>query len=258
MTTIKTAIVQEIANPDNPYQATQVLQRGVDVFEHLVGKVSWVEMLLRLFREQSPTVEECQLLETLAVAVMNPGPRDNSVYAAMCGGAGQSSSAGCLTAAVLAGAGRHLGAREVFECMTQWSQRDMRLEAWLEPLSSRKREGVWPAISTPAGWDEAVPCLSAPLEQLLFALKSAGSFNDAPLGWCCTHYSVLSQRHQASCTLPLIASTVFHTLGLTAVQGEMLFILLRLPGAAAHSAEQASLNYRDFPFPTISYPREGV
>jgi citrate synthase len=37
-------------------------------------------------------------------------------------------------------------------------------------------------------------------------------------------------------------------LGFTPDQGEMLHLLLRLPGAAAHALEQREQGHKDFPF----------
>jgi citrate synthase len=37
-------------------------------------------------------------------------------------------------------------------------------------------------------------------------------------------------------------------LGCTPEQGEMLFLLLRLPGAAVHALEQKHTGYKNFPF----------
>jgi len=40
-------------------------------------------------------------------------------------------------------------------------------------------------------------------------------------------------------------------LGFSPEQGEMLYLLLRLPGAAAHGLEQRALGYKRFPFPPV-------
>ena len=45
-----------------------------------------------------------------------------------------------------------------------------------------------------------------------------------------------------------VAAAALFDLGFTAEQAEMLFLLLRLPGAAAHALEQQALGWRKFPF----------
>ena len=47
------------------------------------------------------------------------------------------------------------------------------------------------------------------------------------------------------CPLPAAA---FYDLGFNPRQGEMLFLLLRLPGAAAHSLEQRENGWRNYPY----------
>jgi citrate synthase len=44
-----------------------------------------------------------------------------------------------------------------------------------------------------------------------------------------------------------VAAAAFCDLGFDAQQGEMLYLLLRLPGAAAHALEQR-LAFKSFPF----------
>ncbi len=45
-----------------------------------------------------------------------------------------------------------------------------------------------------------------------------------------------------------VAAAAFRDLGLNAEQGEMLYLLLRLPGAAAHALEQKQVGFKRFPF----------
>jgi citrate synthase len=45
-----------------------------------------------------------------------------------------------------------------------------------------------------------------------------------------------------------VISASFTDLKLIGEQGEMLYLLLRLPGAAVHALEQQSLGIRNFPF----------
>ncbi|MGC2166803.1 MAG: hypothetical protein WA632_12425, partial [Gallionella sp.] len=102
---IHTRIWQEEAEPDNAFAAASCHCHGYDVFGELLGKASWIEYLFLLFRGEAPTVQQAKLLEGLAIALANPGPRDASIHAAMCGGVGGSTSASCLTAALAVGAG---------------------------------------------------------------------------------------------------------------------------------------------------------
>jgi citrate synthase len=48
-----------------------------------------------------------------------------------------------------------------------------------------------------------------------------------------------------------VAAAAFADLGFTPAEGEMLFLLLRLPGAAAHALEQEGNGFRRFPFYSV-------
>ena len=49
-------------------------------------------------------------------------------------------------------------------------------------------------------------------------------------------------------TFTMIFATAFTDLELTSEQGEMLFLLLRLPGAASHALEQKNNGWKKYPF----------
>ena len=130
METIHTRIWQEEAEPDNAFAAKACHCHGYDVYGEMLGQASWIEYLFLLFRGDAPTVQQAKLLEGLAIALANPGPRDASVHAAMCGGVGGSTSASCLMAALAVGAGGSGGAREVFNAMRDWQARGTDLALW--------------------------------------------------------------------------------------------------------------------------------
>ena len=98
--TIRSRIWEESPEADNPFAAAACYCSGFDVYGDLLGKASWIEYLYLLFRQDPPTPSETKLLEGLAVAIANPGPRDHSVRAAMCAGVGGSSGASALMAAL--------------------------------------------------------------------------------------------------------------------------------------------------------------
>src|SRR6185436_9047585 len=60
----------------------------------------------------------------------------------------------------------------------------------------------------------------------------------------------LALEEAAGCPIGMsgVASAALMDLGMSPSQGEMLFLLLRLPGAAAHALEQREYGYRNFPF----------
>ena len=111
---IRSKIWREEPEPDNPFATRAAYCRGYDVYGEMLGQARWVEMLYLLFQNEAPTKSQADMLEALAVGLANPGPRDASVHAAMCGGVCGSTAASSLMAALAVGAGQLTGGREVF------------------------------------------------------------------------------------------------------------------------------------------------
>jgi citrate synthase len=249
METIHTRIWQEEAEPDNAFAALSCHCHGYDVYGELLPQASWIEYLFLLFRGEAPTVQQTRLLEGLAIALANPGPRDAAVHAAMCGGVGGSTSASCLMAALAVGAGASGGAHEVFNMMQDWQARGTDLALWQSGLSVKPADNpadIWPTAGHPAGFDpHGVRCTTPVLQTLahLAALECVPS-----LSWLRANRAVLESAAGLPLAMVGVAAAALRDLGCTPEQGEMLFLLLRLPGAAVHALEQKHYGYKKFPF----------
>ena len=269
MEAIHTRIWQEEAEPDNAFAALSCHCHGYDVYGDLLVHASWIEYLFLLFRGDAPSRQQARLLEGLAIALANPGPRDAAVHAAMCGGVGGSTSASCLMAALAVGAGASGGAREVFNAMNDWQARGTELALWQKGLSEKPvgdPADVWPAAGHPAGFDPYGVRCATPVQQTLSQLASMECGKS--LAWLHANRTSL----EAAAGLPLamsgVAAAALHDLGLSPAQGEMLHLLLRLPGAAVHALEQKDYGYKKFPFfqielendpgPVVTSDREGA
>src|SRR5690242_8530481 len=110
----------EEPEPDNPFAARAAYCHGYDVYGEMLGRSGWADMFFLLFRGEAPTRTQRSMLEILAVALANPGPRDASVHAAMCGSVGGSAAAASLMAALAVGAGSSGGAREIALVLEAW------------------------------------------------------------------------------------------------------------------------------------------
>lgn len=248
---IHTKIWQEEPEPDNPFAARAAFCRGYDVFGEMVGEARWVEMLFLLFRDELPDISALDMLEALAVALANPGPRDPSVHAAMCGGVAGSSAAASLIAALSVGAGRYRGARDVFEAMAAWDACGTDMGGWIAYLHADPEEvvDIWPRREHPPGFDPHGVSASGIVRQLLGTLVKVGA--SPRLSWLAQH----QQELEAATGLPLeisgVAAAAFSDLGFTPAEGEMLYLLLRLPGAAAHALEQERNGFKRFPFYSV-------
>ena len=210
-------------------------------------------MIILLFRSDLPCKREIDMLEALAVGLANPGPRDPSVHAAMCGGVGGSLAAASLMAALSVGAGRNGGAREVFDAMNIWTTCGTGLDSWDGKDSAATPDiiDVWPDRGHPAGFDPHGAGTPTVVLQLLDKLAEIGG--TPRLTWLAQHRISLEQRIRLPLAFTGVAAAAFADLGLTPQEGEMLYLLLRLPGAAAHAVEQGQHGYRHFPFYPVEF-----
>lgn len=245
---IHTRIWNEEPEEDNPFATRAAYCRGYDVYGEMVGNARWVEMLYLLFRPELPDASALNLLEALAVALANPGPRDPSVHAAMCGGVGGSTAAASLIAALSVGAGRYGGARDVFDAMTVWNMCGDDFASWPVHAISCKTDSadIWPEAQHLPGCDPHGRSMPAVVTQSIQSLARAGK--TPRLTWLADHWPRLLEQTRLPLAISGVAAAALADLGFTPDEGEMLYLLLRLPGAAAHALEQKGYGYRRFPF----------
>lgn len=249
--TLRTAIWQEEPEPGNPFAARSARCHGYDVYGQMLPSARWVEMLFLLLRGEAPDAAQAALLETLAVALANPGPRDASVHAAMCAGVGGSPAAACLVAALSVGAGRRDGARDVFLAMTLWQHCGTELAAWRARLREPVHDlPIWPESAQAPGFDPHGAGIPGVVLQALQVLASRSPGPRLP--WLLAHHAALQDIARGPLTLAGVAAAAFADLGFAPEEGEMLHLLLRLPGAAAHALEQARTGHKRFPFFSLS------
>jgi len=241
---------EEEATGDDLFTAQACYCGGYDVYRDILEQASYPEYLYLLFRGERPSPQFARALEILAIAIANPGPRDPSVHAAMCAGVGGSPAAAGLMAALAAGAGVSGGAREVFLCMQLWAHCANQLEAWQEalhtPCATGKKMEVWPATEHPPGFTPYSQHCPQPVRQTLAAL--APHLNNGHIAWLQKHRESLEQTSDCPLAMTGVIAAALTDLGFTPAAGEMLTLLLRLPGAAAHALEQGETGIRHFPF----------
>jgi citrate synthase len=245
---IRTRIWQEEAETDNPFAARAAYCHGYDVYGDMLGRARWSEMLYLLFRGEAPSAAAADLLETLAVALANPGPRDASVHAAMCGGVGGSPSASCLMAALAVGAGELSGGREVHLAIEAWDVCGTDPIAWRDRLAgpAAVKPSIWPQPEHPPGFDPNGVRAPLPVLQTLSCLAQRSPGPRLP--WLAANRETLESAAGRPLALSGVAAAALADLGFIPEQGEMLYLLLRLPGAAAHALEQRHHGYKKFPF----------
>jgi citrate synthase len=256
--TIRTRIWCEEPEPDNPYSTRTAYCRGFDVYGEMLGQARWVEMLYLLFHDEPPTRAQADMLEALALALANPGPRDPSVHAAMCGGVCGSGAAASLMAALAVGAGQLAGGREVFLAMQGWAACGTDLEAWRAWFATPAATAgsVWPDPEHPPGFSPQRGETATPVKQTLSCL--ARMSQNGRLSWLDANRSAVEAVAGRPLALAGVAAAALVDLGFAPEQGEMLHLMLRLPGAAAHALEQRPLGYKKFPFGTIELENDSA
>lgn len=245
---IHTAIWQELPAADDPYAAETCYCRGFDVHEDLLRHASWIDYLFLLFKGEPPTAQQHQLLELLAMGLANPGPRDHSVRAAMNAGVAGATAASTLMAALAVGAGALGGGQDVFHAVERWQRIGPDIDAWVHDLASPqvRPTDIWPDFAHPPGFDPNRAHCSPVDVKLLQQLATVDTA--ASVRWLDANRSRLEQAAGVAVCVSGIAAAAFVDLEFDAATAEMAYLLLRLPGAAAHGLEQRDYGWRRYPF----------
>lgn len=246
---IHTRIWEVEPEPDNPFAPAACFCHGYDVYGDILTQASWIEYLYLLFHGERPAPAQAALLERLAIALANPGPLDHSVQAAMNAGVGRSTAASTLMAALAVGAGNLGGAREVHVAMGYWRDCGQDLDKWSRRLTDPPREertDIWTPMEHAPGFDPHGVRCATPVLRTLAVL--AGLSPGAALPWLRDRREALEGCANLPLALSGVAAAALVDLGLDPEQGEMLYLLLRLPGAAVHGLEQREYGWRRYPF----------
>src|SRR5690606_27769576 len=135
-------------------------------------------------------------------------------------------------------------AREVFLAVLDWQECGCDLAAWRTRIAGRPDlgEDIWPTPEHAAGFD--VNGVSTPLivRQTLDAL--AQTSQGPCLAWLQSNRVMLEEAARSPLAMTGVAAAALADLGFEPAQAEMLFLLLRLPGAAAHALEQGGNSYK--------------
>lgn len=246
---LQTAIWQELPEADNAFATKQAFCHGYDVYGDVLTKASYSEYLYLLFKGERPTSQQALLLDKLAIVVANLGPRDHSIRAAMNGGVGGSTAAGCLMAALAVGAGQYGGAHEVFHALNIWQfagQDINRCQQAMTQLLTNKEVDIWQPMEHVAGFDpHSVSCPTIILQSLEYLV---GLMPNGYLAWLLNNRLELEQIAKGTLAMTGVFAAACLDLDFNAEQAEMLFLQLRLSGAAVHALEQQQLGWKKFPY----------
>ena len=240
---------EEVAEDDNPFATKEAYCHGYNVYEDILQKATWFEYLYLMFKGEKPTEIQAKLLEKLAIALANPGPREASVRAAMNGGVGGSTHAASLMAALAIGAGQYGGAQEVSVCVSLWNKNGFDFDKWNHCLlcpNEHYQEDIWLPFEHAPGFDPNGIAFSSVSAGILNALSSLSE--DGALAWLSQNKEKLEAEMGYPLSLSGIAAAAFYDLGFDEKAAAYLYLIFRLPGAAVHAIEQEGMGWKKFPF----------
>lgn len=245
---VATRIWCEQPSADNPYIATHALCHGYDLFE-LMEKRSFIDVFYLLFRGELPGKAEAQLLQTLMIALINPGPRHPATRAAMNVGVGKTDPVHILPIASAILGGEFQGGGEIEKAMRFLrKQQNSDPRVFAQSLLQKNNlaqadtddESSLPGFGRHYG---GVNLLANNIAARLMELEGAG----AALCWGHQLAEQLEPKGIGWFTTG-IAAAVFADLGFQPRAGGCLFQLLSAPGLVAHGLELANKPITAMPF----------
>ena len=239
-----TRIWSEQPSEDNPYIAAKTFCHGYDLIE-LMEKRSFIDVFYLLFRGELPTKPEAQLLQSLMIALINPGPRHAATRAAMNVGVGKTDPLHILPIASAVLGGAHLGGGEIESAMRFLRKRhheDPALVAneMINTQQEQEHENNYAGFGKQYG---GVDLMTNTIAQQLLTMRAAG---DA-LRWG-HQFAAALEPHGVGWLTTGIAAAVFADLGFHPRAGGCLFQLFGAPGLVAHGLELANKPITAMPF----------
>jgi len=246
-----TRIWSEEPSSDNPYIAASALCHGYDLVE-LMEKRSFVDVFYLLFRGELPNPQEATLLQTLMIALINPGPRHPATRAAMNVGIGKTDPLHILPIASAVLGGEHLGGGHIENIMRFFRKqqasdpREFAQTVLRQVNEQANKQTNESSASFPPGYGVrygGIDLMPVAIANQLATLDGAGK----ALKWGCELNTHLQPQSIGWLTTG-VAAAVFADLGFQPRMGGALFQLLGAPGLVAHGLEVANKPITAMPF----------
>ncbi|MCI5208555.1 MAG: citrate synthase [Candidatus Electrothrix sp. ATG2] len=246
-TRIVTRIWDEQPCADNPYLADRCRCHGYDMLE-LLKKKSYIEILYLLFMGELPTPAQSELLESLFIAFINPGPRHPATRTAMNAGVGKTYSHNILPISIAILGGGHLGGEEVTGAMyfLRKNQQTEPNNTLVDILAEAEcpDEGDWHIVPGFGNRFNGIDPMPGKIANKLLSLPGSGK----AIAWGNKFASVLKPHGMGWLSTGVVAA-VLCDLGFHPRAGAGLFQLLSGPGLLAHGLELANKPITAMPFP---------
>lgn len=228
-----TAICLEEARADNPFVAEQRYIRGYSV-DDLWQHSSIVEVLLLMFTGDIPSRTRVAVFERLFVGLMNSGPRDVGVRAAMTAGVSNTAGEHLLPIGLIASGGERNGANEVREAcrfIVKYSKTDP-LACARQRIEQLQNQHEHAAPGFGGHYGTVDPILARLADDCFALLPDSRIFN-----WCRQFNGELGRGQQGWLASGLVAA-VCCELGIRATEAVAIYQLCKAPGIAAQGFEQ--------------------
>lgn len=256
--TITTAIWREEAHPNDAFIAKECFLRNIPFLADngILSHASAFEAFYFGYTGIKPQSWQTSLLEKMAVAAMTVGPRSYPARAAIAAGAGNSTIASMVTAAVAGASGQQGGGHELVQLLGYWSKFGTDIEAWQaqlkqdltskDNLENTEVLSVWPKLAHPPGHDpnsrENSPIVITVLEQLSSLSKCKA------LPWLAKHREMLESNVDMPMTLVAVIAAGFHDLDFQPPAAEFFWLWMLLVASGLHGIEQLSFGAEKYPF----------
>lgn len=246
-----TALCLEVAADNNPFLTEKRYLAGYDI-EALTAKVSYIESLFLLFKQELPTPQQAALLNALFVALINAGPRDEAVRASMAAGVSKTRVEHLLPIGLSVLGGSNNGAQTVEKAYSFIEQQviksqldnnslnlkllDNLVEKLLDKIPNANDRNQQLLTQHCPGFGQHygdIDELTARLSQSIFEMMP----NSIVFAWCLAFNQKLN-KHKVGINPVGLAAAVFLELKLGARESTGLYQLLRAPGILAQGMEQ--------------------
>lgn len=142
------------------------------------------------------------------------------------------------------------GGREIFLSVENWNLCNFDIELWKEQIANldtnQAEVDIWHPIEHVPGFDPHGASCSQPVRHGLQYFVQV--FPGKSLEWLQNNREELEKEAGLPLSMAGVAAAVFYDLEFSSAQAEMMYLLLRLPGAAVHALEQESLGWNQYPF----------
>lgn len=230
---VTTRICLEQAQAENPYLAAQRFVHGYAVDELWSGS-SFIDVLLLNFLGELPSNAQKRQLETLFIGLMNLGPRDAGIRAAMLAGITKTSPEHLLPIGLLASQGHQNGANETeaaHEFIARHRHQDpFRCGQKRCAQLQDKHDHIAPGFGSSYG--DIDPIIQRLADHLLAIAPEAQA-----LVWCSDFVKALKPKRQGW-LVPGLVACVCLDLGIAARESVGIYQLAKSVGIVACGMEQ--------------------